>query len=263
MKMTFVKVVLGFILICAFYGCGDGGGAGAGSGMGDVKLIRSEPLGNNQYKYDLGLDARTISGSKSSPYVKGQFNCWKDSPISDSDGDGWYEVQIRAFNQEMEMFYGGDINDSSEGNRRRVAISLKDGAVFRKGETTHVLPSEIAGAKGDDTIRVGLGVGVMAVYFNNQDVCGSTTRPFHSGSYNGEAVERQAISDSSGWGKALIPSPIGSLPRTIEFRYGGDNTSPEPQDWSWVTVSDSSFFNRSTGKFRITIGLDGTVKPGF
>lgn len=224
-----------------------------------VKLLSSVKNQDMTYTYRLGLRSDLIYGAKDAPFVMGDFNGWAVQPISDTDADGYYEINITTFNREHKLAYGGNLAANSwadstksiywDSTANSLAIEFADGELRNKGGiTTYPIP----GAYGDNFVRFALSGNTLTIYLNNNKVSGSKARPFYIGSQNLWASSiPQIMPNTSGWGNVSLDVSTTS---TLYFNYGGDNSAASQSDWTWAPIAASAYYNPSVRYLCAKIG---------
>lgn len=213
-----------------------------------VKFLSSVKNADLTYTYILGLRSDLINGVTNAPFVTGEFNGWAVQPISDSDGDGYYEAAITTFNKDVRFYYGGNNAANSWADSSRsiyydsasgsLIIGFINGEIKNRGTITS---SSAPGAYGDDFVRFVLNGTTLTIYFNNSKVNGSVSHPFYFGSQNlWASTISQAIPNASGWGNVTFD--VGGM-KDLYFNYGGDNSSPSQTDWTWAPITGSVYYN--------------------
>lgn len=208
-----------------------------------TKFLSSERMNDGRFKYVLGLDSSAIAGDKSSPTAAGPFSDWVDVPLQDTDGDGFYELTVIAFDGPIIFNWAGNkaqnswanswkggYRDLSTGNDR---VDLYRGMMFRPGKISIALPI----GDGDDVTRISVNsaTGEATICNNLKTVYPyDVSSPIVMGPFNNWIPQPFNSISSSGWACFTV---TGTQPYRIEWVSSGKY----PVSW----VSNKTIFYKT------------------
>ncbi|MEI8361263.1 MAG: hypothetical protein WCG01_03985 [bacterium] len=212
-----------------------------------------------RYRYKWTMDMTATSGANDAPFISGDFNGWKNEPMSVNAGFGVYSTS--SYNKLTRFTYGGSAVANSYANATNgksgywdnsnniFVVGMKDGTFLKQSA---FLPVAYGGTATDTGNVVGFTLNAagdsLTIYFNLEKVGGSIVAPFWDGAYYNWVPQPITVIDANGWASATIPV---TQPIQLVFGFGGDIAQKNYGD-----ITKSQYFRATYVNYTNVIAVD-------